>query len=95
MLGDRLTDNKDRFWMLENIKEVVRLSFGANFDLIFKHCDTDNDGKITSLDEFRLNLFGDVLATYGLDMRPYEELLDREAMIKAANKALDSYNEMA
>ena len=95
VLGDRLIDNDDRTWMLTAIQETVRLSFGQNFDIVFKHLDLDGDSKIDTLDEFRGNLFGDILAAFGLIDRPYEELLEKDKMIKAANEALDRYNDMA
>jgi len=71
------------------------MSFGQNFDIIFKHLDLDNDSKVETLDEFRGNLFGDIMAQFGLVDRPYEELLEKDKMIKAANEALDRYNDMA
>jgi dynein heavy chain, axonemal len=76
VLGDRLINDEDRLWMLNNISEITRLSFGQNFDMIFKHLDDpkDADGKITTIDEFRGNLFGDIMAQFGLVDRPYEEL---------------------
>ena len=65
-------------WMLETVKEFTRNPFGQNFDTLFAHLDTDKDGKVKSLDEFRGLLFGDIYANFGLADRPYEELKDKE-----------------
>lgn len=81
--------------MFEQLQEIVRLSFNQNFEIVFKHLDLDSDNKEKALDKFRGNLFGDILATFGLVDRPYEELLDKDEMIKAANNALERYNDMA
>jgi dynein heavy chain len=78
VFGDRLVNDSDRMWMLETLKEVVRSSFSASFDTIFRHLDIDGDGKITTLDEIRGLLFGDVLTPFGMTERPYEEILDME-----------------
>jgi hypothetical protein len=40
------------------------------------HLDNDGDGKVTTLDEFRGLLFGDVYTQFGLTDRPYVEIQD-------------------
>jgi dynein heavy chain len=71
IFGDRLINNSDRMWMLDTVREISRNPFGANFDTLFAHLDTDKDGKVKSLDEFRGLLFGDIMAAYGMADRPY------------------------
>lgn len=61
IFGDRLINNEDRLWMLETIKECTRAPFGSNFDTCFSHLDTDKDGKVQTLDEFRGLIFGDIM----------------------------------
>ena len=95
VLGDRLISDDDRQWMLNTVSDTVKISLGANFDLLFKHLDKSGNGKIESLDEFRGNIFGDIFTPFGVPDRPYEELLDKAAVIKSAETALDRYNEMA
>ena len=95
VLGDRLINDTDRMWMLQSVAETTKVSLGANFDLLFKHLDKSGNGKIESLDEFRANIFGDIFTPFGIPDRPYEEILDKQKLIKAACEALDRYNDMA
>ena len=95
VLGDRLINDDDRMWMLETVKETTKISLAANFDLLFSHLDKSGNGKIESLDEFRANIFGDIFTAFGVPDRPYEEIMDKEKLIKAAEDALSRYNEMA
>ena len=95
VLGDRLINDADRMWMLHAISETTKVCLGANFDLLFKHLSKTGSGKIESLDEFRSNVFGDIFTPFGTVDRPYEEILDKEKLIKAAEESLDRYNEMA
>ena len=95
IFGDRLINNEDRMWMLECIKEFTRNPFGSNFDTLFAHLDTDKDGKVKSLDEFRGLLFGDIYAQFGIGDRPYEELKDKEKISACANDCLVQYNLLA
>ena len=95
VLGDRLINDEDRMWMLGAISETTKISMGANFDLLFKHLDKTGNGKIESLDEYRGNIFGDIFTPFGIPDRPYEEILDKEKLIKAAEESLDRYNDMA
>ena len=75
--GDRLINNEDRMWMLNCIRECTRAPFGQNFDTIFTHLDTDKNGKVETLDEFRGLLFGDIYTPFGIPDRPYEEIMDK------------------
>jgi len=95
VLGDRLINDSDRMWMLGAVSETIKVSLGANFDLLFKHLDKTGSGKIETLDEFRANIFGDIFTPFGIMERPYEEILDKEKLIKASCEHLDRYNEMA
>ena len=95
VLGDRLINDGDRMWMLTAVADTVRVSLGANFDLLFKHLDKTGNGKVETLDEFRSNIFGDVFTGFGIMDRPYEEILDKQKLIKSAVQHLDQYNEMA
>jgi dynein heavy chain len=92
IFGDRLINNEDRKWMLNMIRECTRAPFGSNFDTVFAHLDTDKNGKVETLDEFRGLLFGDLYAPYGQFDRPYEELMDKLKVTQSADAALESYN---
>merc|ERR1719174_2914521 len=83
VLGDRLVDENDRLWMLENVRRVTKATFQMSFDEIMKHCDLDRDGKVTTLDECRQLIFGDMLSQPAAPNRPYTECPDIPALQKA------------
>ena len=62
---------------------------------MFKHLDTDKNGKVETLDEFRGLLFGDIYTPFGIPDRPYEEILDKLRLVKCADDALSNYNSMS
>jgi dynein heavy chain len=95
IFGDRLINNEDRMWMLNCIRDTTRAPFGQNFDTVFNHLDTDKNGKVETLDEFRGLLFGDIYTPFGIPERPYEEIMDKERLNKCANEALVQYNQMS
>ena len=71
VFGDRLINDEDRFWLLEALKDVVKRCFSSNFDVIFSHLDYNNSGKIDSVEEMRGLIWGDILAPFGMTIRPY------------------------
>jgi dynein heavy chain len=95
IFGDRLINNEDRMWMLNCVRECTRAPFGQNFDSIFTHLDTDKNGKVETLDEFRGLLFGDIYTPFGIPDRPYEEIMDKLRLQKCADDALGNYNQMS
>jgi dynein heavy chain len=64
IFGDRLVNNTDRMWMLEAIKACTKAPFGTSFDTCFKHLDSDKNGKVETLDEFRGLAFGDIYTAF-------------------------------
>jgi dynein heavy chain len=80
IFGDRLINNEDRMWMMNCIKECTRNPFGQNFDTVFAHLDTDKNGKVQTLDEFRGLIFGDIYTPFGIPIRPYEEIMDKDKL---------------
>ena len=92
VFGDRLTTDEDRLWMMNAIKEATRAPFASNFDMLFKSLDTDKNGKVESLDEWRGLAFGDILTPFGMEERPYEEIENKTALFAAADDALLQYN---
>ena len=66
VFGDRLINNQDIMWLIDAIKECVKLDLGAIFDNLFHHLDTDKNGKVETLDEYRGLMFGDILTDFGL-----------------------------
>jgi len=66
--------------MVNCVRECTRNPFGQNFDTVFAHLDTDKNGKVQTLDEFRGLLWGDIYTAYGMPERPYEEIMDKEKL---------------
>jgi len=95
VFGDRLINDEDRVWMMEAVKEAIRAPFAANFDLLFKSLDTDKDGKVETLDEWRGLAFGDICTAFGMQDRPYEEIDDKVKLSTAADDALAQYNNIS
>jgi len=60
IFGDRLINNEDRMWMLNMVRDCTRAPFSSNFDSVFVYLDTDKNGKVETLDEFRGLLWGDI-----------------------------------
>lgn len=80
VLGDRLINNEDRMWMLNNIKDCTRAPFGSSFDTVFSHLDIDKNGKVETLDEIRGLMFSDVYTPTGMPERPYDEIIDKKKL---------------
>jgi len=92
VFGDRLINDKDRTWMLEALRDTTRNPFGYSFDSLFIHLDIDKNGKVDTIDEIRLLMFGDVLAPIGVSERPYEEIKDRDELRSSCDNSLELYN---
>jgi len=92
VFGDRLINDEDRMWMLNNVKDACRAPFQTAFDQTFQHLDLDKNGKVETLDEIRGLIFGDVLTPFGMTDRPYEEIQNREKLQQMCEDALNQYN---
>jgi dynein heavy chain len=75
VFGDRLIDDEDRLWLLNNVRDLVKKIYGVNFDNVFGYLDSDKDGKVETLDEIRKLLFGYLLTNLGQTPH-YEEMVD-------------------
>jgi hypothetical protein len=64
-------------WMLNVIRDCTRAPFGSSFDSCFAHLDTDKNGKIETLDEFRGLAWSYIYTGFGMPERPYEEVMDK------------------
>ena len=75
---DRLVDDGDRAWLVEFIREAVGRHLDDDFDDLFRHYDSDRDGKVHE-DDLRSLMFCD----FGNDHRLYVEALDLQQLNKA------------
>jgi len=95
VIGDRLTDNQDREWMLNKCRELTKSVFNAGFDEILKHLDLDGDGKVQTLEESRNLVFGDMMSEPAAPSRPYAECADIPALQARVEGHLEQYNMMS
>jgi hypothetical protein len=51
--------------------------------------DSNSDGKVDTIDEFRGLLFGDIYTPFGMTDREYCELLDKDKLKMVAINALE------
>jgi len=95
VLGDRLTDQQDRLWLLDNVRRVTKATFNASFDEVMKHLDNDGDGKVNTIDEARCLVFGDMMSQPAAPNRPYTECPDITELQKSVEGSLEQYNLMS
>ena len=91
VFSDRLVNDEDRKWFLDTLRDVVKKTFGSNFDNVFMHLDNNHDRKVDTIEEVRGLLFGDYLVP-GADPRLYEEITDSEHLQGVMDGYLDEYN---
>eukprot|EP00929_Paragymnodinium_shiwhaense_P104537 TRINITY_DN6904_c0_g1_i1.p1 TRINITY_DN6904_c0_g1~~TRINITY_DN6904_c0_g1_i1.p1 ORF type:complete len:2672 (+),score=812.80 TRINITY_DN6904_c0_g1_i1:23-8017(+) len=95
VFGDRLTDQQDRLWLLDRCRTLTKSCFAMGFDELMKHCDLDGDGKITTVDEARNLIFGDMCSQPAAPNRPYTECSDLAELQKQVESHLEQYNMMS
>ncbi|KAF4662797.1 hypothetical protein FOZ61_002166 [Perkinsus olseni] len=95
VFGDRLVDDKDRVWLLEQMRDVTRSHLGVGFDDVMKHLDSNSDGKVDTLDEVRLLFFGDLMSAPAAPKRPYTECPDFGSLANQVTSHLEQYNLMS
>ena len=81
--------------MLEQVRGVTKNTFGQGFDEVMKHLDLDGDGKVTTLDEIRTLIFGDMLSQPAAPNRPYTECADIPTLQTTVESHLEQYNLMS
>ncbi|CAJ1434663.1 unnamed protein product, partial [Effrenium voratum] len=95
VIGDRLVLNEDRLWMLDQVRTATKNVFGLGFDEVFKHLDNNGDGKVTTLDEVRTLVFGDMMSQPAAPNRPYTECPDIPELQRQVESHLEQYNLMS
>ena len=92
VLGDRLINDEDREWLMTAIITATETCFEVDFNQLYIHLDKNENAIIDNYNEFRGNLFGDILAPIGVQARPYCEIIDKDKLRDAANSLLEYYN---
>ncbi|XP_071807320.1 dynein axonemal heavy chain 12-like isoform X1 [Asterias amurensis] len=88
---DRLVEDKDRLWLFDITKTLVKDIFKDSFDTVFEHL--AKEGKPVCEDDMRSLMFGDYM---NVDAEPedkiYEEVKSVEEFNKVVEIGLEEYN---
>jgi len=90
---DRLIDVTDQSWFSNLVKDVITKEFKTDFDQLFIHLDTNNDGVIETEELHRL-MFCDFVDVKVLP-RPYLESHEPLTLRKTVESFLDEFNNMS
>uniref|UniRef100_A0A5K3F774 Dynein_heavy domain-containing protein n=1 Tax=Mesocestoides corti TaxID=53468 RepID=A0A5K3F774_MESCO len=89
---DRLTDDNDRKWLFEFIKNAIEVYFKDKINVVFAHL-LENSRDEVNEETFRSLIFGDFVDIDALpEERCYEELTDINAMYPIVEQCLSEYN---
>jgi dynein heavy chain len=86
---DRLIDDRDRAWLHELLKKMLKDHFKEDFTNVFKHLSTG--GGVVSEDDMRSLLFGDYMKPDAVE-KLYEEVTTIDELTSVVEVALDEYN---
>ncbi|XP_076459412.1 dynein axonemal heavy chain 7-like [Babylonia areolata] len=90
---DRLVDDKDRDWLFNTSRTVIKEKMREDFDQLFAHLDFDNDGKVTE-DDIRSLIYCD-FADPKSDAKNYVEVRDLEQLRVVAEGYLEEFNNLS
>ena len=90
---DRLTDDKDRTWLIDLLRDRVKTRFGQDFDKICEHLQVEEGGGPIGIPQARRLLFGDFEFPEG--KRAYEEMKNLDNVIQVCNTYLEDYNSVS
>ncbi|XP_029012096.1 dynein axonemal heavy chain 12 [Betta splendens] len=89
---DRLVDDKDRAWLYQLMKNIVKDHFKESFDQMFDHL---KQGSKLVEEDMRNLLFGDYMKPdQEEDQRLYAEVPSMESFAQVVESCLDEYNQM-
>ncbi|XP_069499778.1 dynein axonemal heavy chain 12 [Ambystoma mexicanum] len=90
---DRLVDDKDRAWVYNLLKEVVKDTFKESFDSVFEHLKKENSPSLSE-EDLRSLLFGDYMNTdLEGDERLYSEIPSVKHFNDIVEQCLEEYNQ--
>jgi len=92
---DRLTDDKDRDWLIQFMRTTLKKNFSFDLDKIFEHLLVPEDNGTVGIPQARRLLFGDFGDPEGNGKRLYEEMRDPQKVIEVCNSFLEDYNAMS
>ena len=90
---DRLTDDKDRQWLIDLMKDLLKKNFGFEISKLMEHLLTEDDQGVVGIPVIRRLLFGDFGNPEG--KRVYSEMRDPDQVITVCNNFLEDYNAMS
>ncbi|KAJ3328189.1 Dynein heavy chain 7, axonemal [Blyttiomyces sp. JEL0837] len=90
---DRLVDDSDREWFFTMAQDICTRHFGTKFIDVFKHLDTNKDGKIED-DDMRSLMFGDYMFPDAA-VKVYDEVMDVGHASEVIKQQLDEYNQVS
>ena len=90
---DRLTDDKDRQWLIDLLRDLLKKNFGFEMPKVFEHLLKEEDNGKVGIGCIRRLLFGDFGNPEG--KRVYAEMKDPDKVITVCNSFLEDYNAMS
>jgi len=90
---DRLTDDKDRQWLIDLLQALLKKNFGLEITKLMDHLVQETDEGVVGIPVIRRLLFGDFGTPEG--KRVYAEMKDPEQVITVCNTFLEDHNAMS
>ena len=90
---DRLVDEQDGTWLFNCVKDTVQSFMKEDFDHLFSHLHTDDEGPVIE-DDLRSLIYCDFADPKSAD-KNYVEVRDLEKLRHVAEGYLEEYNNMS
>jgi dynein heavy chain len=90
---DRLVFDVDRKWLVDYLHTCMKENFDVEFNQLFKHLDSNKDGKVEE-DDMRSLMFCDFIDPKN-DAKPYVEVYDIDKVRNVVENYLDEFNNVS